>query len=247
METDYKNVWINPTVEEVGDFRNIIGFDMDSVLNYGCSGAIRNAFMNEFGIAEVEIVDTDPIHGHRIFHMNPPEYIDYSNNFIYKLIADVIINDSPSFLTTPFMPAVTEYVYKVTGKPITVITLRKPSTVHVTHDWLAENLTVPFRCYILNGKSKDHLVDRLNLSIFIDDRHKTIKNLLSWCEYPVLYKREWNQNRPIRLPVIEIRDLRDIIPLLNIKLGRVPMEWPEGLPYPKPNGERITKKYATII
>jgi hypothetical protein len=226
LKTKYSNVFINPTESEVDDFRNIIAFDLDSVMNFGCSNAIRKIFCKTFDITEAEIVDTDPVH----------------------LVAEAVIDESPSFLTTPFMPEVMEYVYKVTGKPITVITARRPECLDVTYRWLREHLgATPFVCYIMHGKEKGPVVDMLNVSIFIDDRFKTIKNMLSWCEYPVLYKQEWNQNRPVRLPVLEIRDLRDIIPLLNIKLGRVPMAWPEGLPYPKPEGERITKKYATVI
>jgi hypothetical protein len=79
----------------------------------------------------------------------------------------------------------------------------------------------------------------MNCIIFVDDRFKTVANLLSWIADPVLYRRPWNQNRPGKLPVLEVRDLRDIIPLLNITLRRVPMDWPSYVPFPEPKGERI--------
>jgi len=236
LKTKYDNVFVNPEPGEIDP--SIIAFDLDSVMNDGCSLAIRNKFMDYWGIEGHEIIDTDPVHKHRIFSMRPPDYIDYSGNELYNLVAEAVIEDSPSFLHTPWMTEVMRYVYKSTGCPIQVCTARRPECVDVTHNWLAEHLgDIPFRAYIQNGVAKSVTLDQMNCSIFVDDRHKTVANLLSYIEYPVMYQRPWNSNRPIKLPVVEVRDLRDIIPLLNLKLGRVPMEWPSYVPFPKPRGE----------
>jgi len=235
LKTKYDNVYVNPEAGEIDP--SIIAFDLDSVMNDGCSRAIRTKFMKYWNIEDHEIVDSDPVHGHRIFSMKPPDYIDASGNEIFNLVTEAVLEDSPSFLHTPYMPEVMAYVHKITGAPIQVCTARRPECVDVTHDWLAEHLgDIPFRAYIQNGVAKSVTLDRMNCSIFVDDRHKTIGNLLSWISEPVLYRRAWNQNRPSKLPVIEINDLRDIIPLLNISLGMVPTDWPNWLPHP--NGGR---------
>ena len=229
MITDYENVYINPSGGQVDP--SIIAFDMDSVLNTGCSRAIRDVFCRTYGITDRDIMDTDPDHGHRIFNMTPA---GVDRNHIYPMITEAIVNDSPSFLPTPYMQKVLRHVHEVTGCPIQVVTYRDKSTVHVTHDWLKENLDdIPFRCYIMSGVPKKETLAYMRADIFIDDRHKTILDLLGEIDYPVMYKRPWNQGRPVRLPALQINDLRDIIPLLNIKLGRVPTEWPSYIPFPQ--------------
>lgn len=240
MKTKYDNVFINPSAGEVDP--SLIAFDLDSVMNEGCSRAIRNAMCNYWGITEDEIVDTHPRDGYRIFHMSPPDHIDYSGNELYNLVAEAVIEDSPSFLHTPWMTEVMRYVYESTGCPIQVVTARRPECVDVTHDWLAEHLgDIPFRAYIQSGQAKSVTLTRMRNMIFVDDRHKTVAGLLEHIPYPVLYQRPWNANRPVKLPVVEVRDLRDIIPLLNITLGKVPMEWPSYVPFPKPREENYVK------
>jgi len=236
LKTKYDNVYVNPEAGEIDP--SIIAFDLDSVMNDGCSGAIRKKFCDHWDINDREILDKDVVLGHRIFSMSPPAYCEASGNEIFNLVTEAVIEESPSFLHTPYMPEVMRYVYEVTGTPIQVCTARRPECVDVTHNWLAEHLgDIPFRAYVQNGVAKSVTLDRMNCQIFVDDRFKTVNNLLSWISEPVLYRRPWNQNRPVKLPVLEVRDLRDIIPVINIALGRVPMDWPSYVPFPKPRGE----------
>jgi hypothetical protein len=170
-----------------------------------------------------------------------------SGNEIYKLVTGAVIEESPSFLHTAYMPQVMKYVYETTGVPIAVVTARKPETLDVTSRWLEEHLDgIPFHAYIIDGPLKEDTIHLLSAHIFVDDRWKTIERMVDEIEYPVLYNRPWNMGRPVELPVSRVRDLRDIIPLLNIWAHRGVMDWPDTLPYPKPNGERNNKRYATI-
>jgi hypothetical protein len=128
-----------------------------------------------------------------------------------------------------------KYVHEVTGVPIAVVTARNSRAVGVTNRWLEEHLDgTPFHAYIINGVGKGDTLKLLSARVFVDDRWNTIKHMLGYIEYPVLYTRPWNTGRPIDLPVPRVRDLRDIIPLLNIVARRGIMDWPDALPYPNP-------------
>jgi hypothetical protein len=245
VKTKYYNVWINPSEKDIGDNRALIGFDLDAVLNSGLSRCITERLAKHYGVGIDNVRNTHPIHGYEMFNLGP-NGSDVQE--VMKIVETSVIEDSPSVLSSPWMKEVMDFVYQATGDPITVITSRNPNALDVTHNWLVQWLDdLPFNCYIMHGRGKGAPIAMLGLSIFVDDRWKTINNLLSWCEYPVLFQRPWNRFRPDPLPVLEIRDLRDIIPLVNIKLGRNPMDWPYWVPFPKPEGERITKKYVTIL
>lgn len=244
MKTRYDNVFLNPTFDElpmsVRD-NTPIAFDMDSVLNEG--DYLRHYIANHFGTTMDAIILKDPS-GYECFNFKVP---GVSEREIVDVIDRCILEESPSALPTPFLADVLKWVHEITGRPIAVVTQRNWITSAVTHDWLEEHLDgIPFYAYIINGSSKNDTLHMLGVDIFIDDRWKTIGNLISRIKYPVLYNRPWNIGRPLDLEVLRVRDLRDIIPLLNIELGRVPMDWPWYVPYPRPQGERITKRYATV-
>jgi uncharacterized HAD superfamily protein len=240
LKTKYNNIFVNPDLTDVS-IRTPIAFDLDSVMNDGCSQAIRNMFVKKYDIRECDIQDIDPVGGYRRFRMELPPWLNVSGNQVYKDVTEAVLKESPSFLHTPYMPEVMRYVYETTGAPIAVVTARKPETVDVTARWLFEHLDgIPFHAYIINGLPKMVALDLLRVRIFVDDRFKTIKGLRNEIEYPVLYNRPWNMDRPVDLPVARVRDLRDIVPLLNIVAHRGIMDWPDTLPYPKPKERERT-------
>lgn len=244
MHTRYSNVFFNPDDHDMQynlGFDFPIAFDMDSVLTDG--GWLRRYVADHFGM---KISDVAGHHkkGYEVFYFGVP---GASNEEVARVVDRGILEESPSALPSPYMKEVTRYVHEVTRSPILVVTARAIDNIDVTWQWLHENLDVPFIVYIVSGHGdKAKLLSHHHVKIFIDDRHKTIKNLVNIIPYPVLYQQPWNQGRE-PIPAIEIRDLRDIIPVLNLQLGMVPMHWPGTVPYPKPHGERITKKYATIV
>ena len=230
-----KKVFINPGYENPY-FRGHtwpIAFDMDSVLNEGTW--LRHYVAEHFGTTMAAVKGHDRNGGHEVFHFKIPGVDDEMR----RVIDLGIKKESPSALPTPHLREVMEYVHLVTERPILVITFRNRDNADVTRRWLSENLHVPYMCVICDGMNKHHMLRMVEAQIFVDDRHKTIKNL--WRKnvipYPVVYKRPWNQGRARKLPVCEINDLRDIIPLLNIQLGRNPMDWPAGLPHPDKRGD----------
>ena len=245
MKTKYDNVIINPEHREIGaEHQTPIAFDLDSVLNTGLNLDIMVALCREFNVPMGSLRTVDPEYG---FEMFSYKVSGVSDRDIARVVNQSVYEDSPSALPSAFMSEVMSYVHQVTGRPIAVVTARHTRTVGVTYRWLAQWLdTIPFYAYIINGDTKNSVLNYIGTEIFVDDRHNTIKGLVNQIPWPVLYKHPWNQGRPERLPVVEIRDLRDVIPLLNIITGRVPMMWPCNVPYPKPDGERITKRYATV-
>jgi hypothetical protein len=244
MHTKYSNVFYEPDEDDMiyhTGFKFPIAFDMDSVLTNGTW--LRHYVAKHFGM---KLKDVAGHHkkGYEVFYFGVP---GADHEEVGRVVDRGILEESPSALPSPYMAEVTQYVYNVTHSPILVVTARAEANIDVTWQWLHENLTVPFIVYMVKGHGdKAKLLAHHDVKIFIDDRHKTVRNLVNVIPYPVMYQQPWNQGRD-PISAIEIRDLRDIIPVLNLQLGRVPMEWPGTIPYPKPHGERITKKYATIV
>ena len=230
MKTKYDNVFVNPSYEDIM-FRTPIAFDLDSVLNEG--QYLRDYVAKHFGVSLDDVKKV--VEGHEVFHFEIPG-VGYRE--MSKVINTCIMEESPSALHTPHMPDVLRYVHEITGVPIAVVTARIPMTVGVTKRWLEEHLDgTPFHAYIINGLPKIDALRPLGARIFIDDRFKTVKNLIGKIDWPVMFTRPWNVGRANPLPVSRVRDLRGIIPLLNIITGRDTMDWPEGLPYPNRKGE----------
>lgn len=244
MHTKYANVFFNPDEHDMEYHRGFkfpIAFDMDSVLTEGAW--LRRYVANMFGMT-MDQVKGHHKKGYEVFYFKVPFA---SSEEVGRVVDRGILEESPSALPSPYMKEVTNYVHEVTRSPILIVTARAEANIDVTWQWLHENLDVPFIVYMVTGHgAKAKLLAYHDVKIFIDDRHKTVKNLVNVIPYPVLFKQDWNQGRD-PIPAIEIRDLRDIIPVLNLQLGMAPMTWPGTVPYPKPHGERITKKYATIV
>ena len=228
MITKYDNVFVNPDIADVGRHRAVMAFDLDSVLNT-MGENIRGYVANRYGIPPGEVTDTSA--GYEKFHFLVPGIPDKE---IGRTVNDFVMNESPSLLPTPYMREVLGYVYSRTNTPITVVTARWVGAVGVTKRWLEEALgDVPFIAYLVNGPPKGRVLNFLHTQAFVDDRWKTINDLVNQIPWPVLYRRPWNR-RPVYMPgnVIKINDLRDVIPLLNILTGEVPTAWPDGIPHP---------------
>jgi hypothetical protein len=210
-----------------------IAFDMDSVLN-NMGDNLGLYIAKHFDVPEPWVRRPCP-EGYRKFHFDLP---GVSSNTMYALVLKYLTEESPSELTTPYMVKVLEHVYSTTKVPICIVTARPSSVCSETRDWLEENLTVPFVCYMVDGhKDKALILEELECICFVDDRYRTVVELDDHIAWPVLYKRPWNQGRPHRPTLIEIRDLRDIIPVANLVALNNPMDWPLGVDYPPRNGD----------
>jgi hypothetical protein len=230
LKTKYNNIFVNPDFHDVM-FRTPIAFDLDSVMN-NLGRDLGLYIAREFGVPFEDIRDHSLGYDRFHFEVDGVGYKEMS-----KVVNTYVTEESPSALPSPYLAGVMKYVHKVTGVPIAVVTARHSRAVGVTKRWLEEHLDgTPFHAYIINGAGKEDTLKLLSVRVFVDDRWNTIKHMVGEIEYPILYTRPWNSGRPIDLPVLRVRDLRDIIPLLNITLGRVPTDWPDGLPHP--NTER---------
>jgi hypothetical protein len=135
---------------------------------------------------------------------------------------------------TPYMGDVMNYVWLKTREPILVITYRPKESVEQTHAWLKKYLPVgcPFNLIMLQGMQKDVVLKRMNVQVYVDDRYKTAVILEQAINLSVLYKRPWNQGRPVSAGDMEINDLRDLIPIVNYLTRSCITDWPTGIPYP---------------
>jgi hypothetical protein len=233
LKTKYDNIFVNPDWRDVGMFSTPIAFDLDSVMN-DLGHDLGRYIAAKFGVEYNVVRDSTGSYEKFHFEVKGVGYKEMS-----KVVNTYLMEESPSALATPFLADVMRYVHEVTGVPIAVVTARSDHTVGVTKRWLEEHLDgTPFNAYIINGPLKEATLDLLNAQIFVDDRWKTIERMYNNnIRFPVLYTRPWNTGRPVDLPVARVRDLRDIIPLLNIVTRRGIMDWPDTLPYPEPKNE----------
>jgi len=227
MKSDvYPNTWYNPKKQEMLDLRAKFAFDMDSVLSE-TGGILQEGIKKKYGVDDIRIIHN----GYETFMY----HVDgVSHDEIYDTINTIISEESGSCLPTPFMERVLSYYYDSVGEPITIVTARAEGNMQVTFDWLNHNLPVdvPFNLIMVNGMQKDVVLKRLRCQVFVDDRYETVASLHQAVDIPVLYRRPWNQGRPYSAGLVEINDLRDMIPLFNLYSGRAPMAWPGYLPYP---------------
>jgi hypothetical protein len=155
---------------------------------------------------------------------------------MYDVVLRYLKKVSPSELPTPYMAEVLEYLYSTTKVPICIVTARPSCTADITYNWLSENLPVPFVCYMVDQpRDKAAILTEIKCVSFVDDRYRTVVELDDHIAWPVLYKQDWNQGRPYRPTLVEIRDLRDMIPIINMVTFNSPMDWPLGVEYPPRN------------
>jgi hypothetical protein len=132
------------------------------------------------------------------------------------------------------MGDVLHYIYLKTREPILVITYRPKESVEQTHAWLTKYLPVgvPFNLIMLDGMQKDVVLQRMNVQVYVDDRYKTVDILSRVINLSVLYKRPWNQGRPVEAGDMSVNDLRDLIPIVNYLTRSCTTDWPMHIPYP---------------
>ena len=90
---------------------------------------------------------------------------------------------------------------------------------------------------------KEVVLKRIKNNVFIDDRYKTIARLEQCIDLAILYKRDWNQGRPVEAGDMTITDLRDIIPIINYLTRNRITDWPSNIPHPWRIGWEIGKLY----
>jgi hypothetical protein len=157
-----------------------------------------------------------------------------SNNQLHKDFA-TILNDV-SYLQTPspWAREVLEYVERVTGRPIEILTARNKDTLDTTRAWM--DCHFPKTQFVIHmpGAGKVEFCRKHNVHIHIDDRFKTIKNLGEMSSFiiPVMYNRRWNSGRDVTpCSYVRVDDLRGIIPIVNMNRYINPFAWPDNVPH----------------
>ena len=222
---DYDNVYVSTTLKDVWGNEFSTAFDLDSVLNELGEG-LSDYLVTKFGTKNIR---TYTKVGALKFHFETP---GVSSDEMYGHVLEYLKYESPHELPTPHMAAVLEYVYSVTKVPICIVTARPKSVASQTFEWLMDNVTVPFVVYMVDGhRDKTKILHGINCHMFVDDRYRIIQEMRADVLVPILYIRPWNRNRDERF--IECRDLRDVIPAVNVLFNRNPMTWPVGVPHPQ--------------
>ena len=214
ISSTYPYTWYNPTKPELRGVKALIAFDMDSVLNE-TGELLRESVAREFG-TEVEDIIKYGEGGYEMFNFDLPgtRQID-----VFAAINRIIGRDSIHYPQSPNMKATIKWLYSRTLRPITVVTARSIQNMDVTYKWLKRNLwPVPFRLIMVQGMQKHVVPNRIGNVMYVDDRYKTVKTLEKHITLPILYKRPWNQGRPVPAGFTTIDNLAGLVALI-IKLG----------------------------
>jgi len=240
-EYNLMGTFFNPTKAECKEIgTRMIAFDFDSTIN-DMGEPLGRYIATMLECEEDEVRGYGP-GGERTFHFQKE---GVSDDTVSQLVHKYVLEESPSLLPTPWAMEVLAYIYEVTMQPITVITYRPFDSAQVTHDWLAENMQVPFTLIMLHGMQKDVVLRRLDTQVFIDDRYKTVSLLEKHVNVSVLYSRPWNQGRRTPAGAMTVTDLRGLIPIVNFMTRKNILRWPGNVPYPDRIGRgKLVDLYA---
>ena len=235
----FPNTWYNPTRAEIREsgVEAPIAFDFDGVLSE-TETILYDGICKLFEVEDIRQKEN----GYNMFNYA----VDgVSNKTMFAAINTIIGEEAGGALPSPYMSEVLDYVYATTGRPITIVTSRTKENMDVTYQWLQNNLStgVPFNLILANGMQKEVVLKRIKCNMFIDDRYKTVAKLEQEIDLAVLYKRPWNQGRPVEAGDFTIRDLREIIPIVNYLSRQYLMRWPGNVPYPNRLGYGIGVQY----
>lgn len=197
-------------------------FDLDSVLAE--TTLLEQCLEERFG----ELIVDGPYRTFKLDYVNLPD-----DKSLYNAIREIQMLHSTNEYGTPYMLDVLRYLHELSGEPIAVVTARHRDCLEVTDTWLRNNLgELPWICAICHGTPKLNVLSNLMVEYFVDDRYKTIFGLQGYIKNPIQYIRPWNIGRGMPASRLRIRDLRDLIPLINIEFGYPPVNWPGNIAYP---------------
>lgn len=231
-----KHVYHNPTHEQcqnMGLEGVPLAFDFDSVLNN--LGVGLESYLSS--VLGVPVTGYDSTLGYTKFSF---KHSWFSEQTIRKIIHSYI--EEYSFLVGP-NPWVNEFLTwytNVTRSPVVIVTSRPPHLEYATGRWIFSNLdrSIDMRLVMLHGIPKSQVLEPMGIQAFVDDRYKTCKSLKGVIDWSIVYRQPWNQGRPESAGHLEIDSVLDLIPFVNIGLGRRPMQWPHNLPYPYRGGKQ---------
>jgi hypothetical protein len=225
----HNNVFYNPTKKEIMEFSlfNLIGFDFDSTINE-MGHPLGHYIADTLGVPFEEVRGVSP-EGYERFHFSHPDHTDEK---ITDIVNDYVINHTVDLKPTPHMGDVMNYIWLKTREPILVVTYRPREAMPQTVAWLNKYLPVgcPYTLIMLHGMQKDVVLTRMNVQVYVDDRYKTAVILEQAINLSVLYKRPWNQGRPVEAGDMQINDLRDMIPIVNYLTRSCITDWPMHIP-----------------
>lgn len=94
---------------------------------------------------------------------------------------------------------------------IKIITARSPKTEAATKEWLYKWLDVPYELNMVgyHGEKLEHLM-AAGVSVYVDDRFRTVNRLAGHLEHVFLINQPWNYGRVADNRVIRVDTLSDM-------------------------------------
>lgn len=163
----------------------MIGFDIDGVIaNF--HDIFREVVLDETG------VDIDELDNTRFEIKIPGLNKQDVGALVNKTINRFVFEMQP-------YPGAVEALWKLydrTREPIQFVTARKQITKESTERWLKEYVVVPHVLHSgIQSAQKAVYLERFKFTHFIDDRFRTVKEVVKHVPYTYLMSRPWNEGR----------------------------------------------------
>ena len=178
----------------------MIGFDIDGVV------ADFNSVFREVVLMETG-VDTNDLDNTR-FELQIPglskrDVTELVNRTINRFVYDM----------QPYEGSVVALwrLYDMTREPIEFVTARKLITEEATRRWLDEYVVIPYNLHNgIGSAQKAEYLEEKGFKWFIDDRFRTVKEVVKHVPYTFLMSRPWNEGREVA-GVYRVNDLNEYV------------------------------------
>ena len=186
------------------DDNSKIGFDIDDVI---CDMLpVIRQFLSDYFSCEVEIPTS---WNYKIPGVTPEEITEAWVGNLPSLITKCKPLDNNIGALTWFSEHFGELQF---------ITARHDECKQATEKWLDRWLFgCNYRVYYTSNQCKIQTIKDLNLSIYVDDRYKTINDVAPIVDLAILIDKPWNRNRaPKCRNTLRLKNLHDLIMYLEM-------------------------------
>lgn len=198
----------------------LVAFDIDSVIA-DTYDIMESALYKAFGIRF-------PKEEHSSFNFDIP---GASTKEIVSVIDKCMLEDVNNALPLNNAMDVLRHIYSLSNKrPLLFVSARPKSCYDGTKTWLMKYLGpfIKFNVIFTENKPKTQILLDHGIEVFVDDRYKTIKELSSVIQQPLMFDHPWNRNRPVPKGANVIKDLSEVIDYLydcNVPVSKMQMRY----------------------
>lgn len=135
-----------------------------------------------------------------------------TNAFINRSLLIHSKNIKPIQVSVNALPELMEF-FKQLYLPI--ISSRQSYLYDCTKKWCEANLPVPFKLFLARGFSKLEIIKNNGITVFADDRVKTVNEISPIVSTAFLINQQWNRKFAISENVVRVNNLQEVLEYLK--------------------------------